>query len=80
VSARSRTQLPGLKPIFRISLNEEEQKGREMSKAIRIADKTGDSGPPANMRSSIVYYLRSMSLDKVRIYTIEKFRNALRRP
>jgi len=73
----SRTQLPSLKPLFEISPTGEEQKGREMSKAIRIADKTGDSVPLANTRSSIVYYLRNMSLDKVRIYTREKFHKAL---
>jgi hypothetical protein len=74
----SRTQLPSLKPLIERDPSEEEQIGREMSKALRIVDKSGNSVPLANAKSSIVYYLRNMSLDKVRIYTREKFQETLK--
>jgi HD superfamily phosphohydrolase len=73
----SRTQLPSLKPFVEKTPIEEEQKGREMSKAIRMVDEKGNSVPLASTKNSIVYYLRNMSLDKVRIYTREGFCNAL---
>jgi len=75
----SRTQLPGLRPLLEWPVEEEEveQAQREMSKAIRIADENGKSTPLVQIRRTIVYYLKNMSLDKVRIYTKGEYREQL---
>ena len=77
----SRTQLPGLKPLVEWPVPEEEAKQaqREMSRAIRIVDKNGKSTPLVQNRRSIVYHLKNMSLDKVRIYTKEEYREQLKK-
>lgn len=77
----SRTQMPSLKPLVEwpIQEEEEEQAQREMSKVIRIADQTGKSTPLVQNKRSIVYYLKNMSLDKVRIYTKEEYCEQLKK-
>ena len=43
-----------------------------MSDLLRIAQKPrGNSKPLANNKKSIIYHLKNMSLDKIRIYTKE---------
>lgn len=73
----TRTQFPSLKPLTRWSLQsndeEEEHTQREMSKAIRIVDKNGNSTPLVENKKSVVHYLNNMSLDKVRVYTKEEY-------
>lgn len=77
----SRTQLPGLKPLVEWTVQDEEAKQaeKEMSRALRIVDKNGKSTPLVQNRRSIVYHLKNMSLDKVRIYTKEEYREQLKK-
>jgi len=71
----TRTKLPSLKPFFHgLSHQEEpEENQREMSKAIRIVDKDGNSEPLVKNQNSLVRHLSDMKLDKVRIYTKEEY-------
>jgi len=76
----SRSQLLGLKPLLlEWPLEEEvvEQVRREMSKALRILNKDGSSTALVQDQESIVYHLRNMSLDIVRIYTKEEYQQTL---
>jgi len=74
----SRTNLPNLKPIVEMPQEEGEEHQKEMSKALRIVDKNKISSPLANVDNSIVYYLKNMSLDTVRIYTREDYQAKLK--
>lgn len=73
----SRTHLPSLKPSLERLAEEEPGIQREMAKVMRVVDKDGNSIPLANDRRSIVYYLRNMSLDKIRVYTKGEYRDKL---
>ncbi len=74
----SRTKLPNLKPLFEMVPEEVDEQKKEMSKGIRILYSDGKSAPLANDGSSLVYYLRNMSLDQVRIYTKEEYQESLK--
>jgi HD superfamily phosphohydrolase len=74
----SRAKLPNLKPLFELVPEEVDEQKKEMSKGIRILYKDGKSAPLANDSSSLVYYLRNMSLDQVRIYTQSQYRESLK--
>ena len=71
------TSLPHLRPLIEQLEGEGEERQKEMSKALRIVDKNKVSRPLALVDTSIVFYLKNMSLDTVRIYTKEEFKNKL---
>jgi hypothetical protein len=70
----SRTSLPNLKPVVEHPQDEGEEPQKETSKALRIVDRSKKSEPLANIDSSIVFYLKNMSLDTVRIYTKDAYK------
>jgi hypothetical protein len=75
----SRTKLPNLKPLIeQVPENAAESRQMEMSKAIRILYRNGKSAPLANDTTSIVFHLRNMSLDQVRIYTRAEYKDELK--
>lgn len=74
----SRTKLPNLKPLFEMVPEEVDEHEKEMSKGIRILYSDGKSAPLANDKSSLVYHLRNMSFDQVRIYTKEEYQGNLK--
>jgi hypothetical protein len=67
----SSTQFPSLKPIIEKTISGEEAEGKEMQKLLRIK-KDDKTIPLVNDNSSIVYNLKDLSFDVVRIFSKNK--------
>jgi uncharacterized protein len=74
----SRTKLPNLKPIVEITTEEVEERQKETSRSLHILFEDKVSKPLVTVDNSIVAYLNNMSLDTVRIYTKEIYKNQLK--
>lgn len=74
----SSTQLPTFKPIIEKYISGEEVEEKEMQKLLRIKRKDGTSSPLLYDVSSIVYTLKDLSLDVVRIFTKKKFESRVK--
>jgi HD superfamily phosphohydrolase len=72
------TSLPHLKPIVEELEEEGEDSQKEISEALRIVNSNKVSCPLVLIDTSIVSYLKNMSLDTVRLYTREKYKDKLK--